>query len=123
MTWKNIIKDMDGRNRRTNKKLFSANQILQDDIELDLRGHKGTKEELDKLIRSMEKKHPVKVTNLRFAKDLGKYETFVMAELKITAKLRKYDEDTIFVVARSFKDNEKLFRIDSIELAESKRLD
>ncbi|MDA8843758.1 hypothetical protein N9O19_05570 [Euryarchaeota archaeon] len=119
MNWENIIKNMDGRNRRTNKKLFSANQILQDDIEDDLRGHKGTKEALGKLIRSMEKKHPVKVTNLRFAKDLGKYKTFVMAELKITAKLRKYDEDTILVVARRAKYNEKLFRIDSIELAQS----
>ncbi len=129
MNWENIIKGMDFRERRTNKRLFSANQILQDDIELDLRGHMGTKEELGKLIRSMEKKHPVKVTNLRFDNDLGKYKRFIMAELKITAKRRKYDEDTIEVIGINFnygmekhtKDGERLFRIHSIELAESGR--
>ena len=113
---------MGERNRRTNKKLFSANQILIDAVEEDLRGHKGTKEALGKLIRSMEKKHPVKVTNTRFFKGL-RDKTFMETKLKITGKLRKYDEDTIVVIATNFKDDEKLFRIDSIELAQSKRLD
>ena len=124
MSWEDTIRKevMGERNRRTNKKLFSANQILQDDIEDDLRGHKGTKEELGKLIRSMEKKHPVKVTNTRFFKGL-RDKTFMETKLKITGKLRKYDEDTIVVIATNFKDDEKLFRIDSIELAQSKRLD
>ena len=126
MNWEDILKsnwprditEVTGeRNRRTNKRLFSANQILIDAVEDDLRGHKGTKEELDKLIRSMEKKHPVKVTSLRFAKDLGKYETFIMAKLKITAKSRRYDADTMFVVASKFKDTE-LFKIENLQFAE-----
>ena len=131
MSWEDIIKsawprditEVTGeRNRRTNKRLFSANQILIDAVEDDLRGHKGTKEELGKLIKSMEKKHPVKVTNLRFFKGL-RDKTFMETKLKITAKRRKYDEDTIVVIATNFKDDEKLFRIDSIDLKESKRLD
>jgi hypothetical protein len=126
MNWEDILKsnwprditEVTGeRNRRTNKRLFSANQILIDAVEDDLKGHKGTKEELGKLIRSMEKKHPVKVTNLRFTKDLGKYKTFDMAELKITAKRRRYDADTMLVVARKFKDTE-LFKIEYLLFAE-----
>ena len=116
MSWKDIIKNMDGRNPRTNKKLFSDNEILLDDIEIDLRGHKGTKKELDKLIRSMEKKHPVKVTNLRFAKDPKKYKTFIMARLKITAKLKRYDGNTILVIASM--PNDKLFKIENVKLFE-----
>jgi hypothetical protein len=124
MSWEDTIRKevMGERNRRTNKRLFSANQILIDAVEDDLRGHKGTKEALGKLIRSMEKKHPVKVTNTRFFKGL-RDKTFMETKLKITGKLRKYDEDTIVVIATNFKDDEKLFRIDSIELAQSKRLD
>ena len=131
MSWEDIIKsawprditEVTGeRNRRTNKRLFSANQILIDAVEDDLRGHKGTKEELGKLIKSMEKKHPVKVTNTRFFKGF-RDKTFMETKLKITAKRRKYDEDTIVVIATNFKDDEKLFRIDSIDLKESKRLD
>ena len=118
MTWKDIVKNMDGRRRRTNKNLFNYNEILLDDIEIDLRGHKGTKEELDKLIRSMEKKHPVKVTNTRFFKGF-RDKTVMETTLKITAKRRKYDEDTIVVIATNFKDDEKLFRIDLIDLEES----
>jgi len=129
MSWEDIIKsnwprditEVTGeRNSRTNKRLFSANEILQDAIKDDLRGHKGTKEELDKLIRSMEKKHPVKVTSLRFAKDIRKYETFIMAKLKITAKRRRYDADTMLVIASKFKDTE-LFRIENIEPTQSGR--
>lgn len=128
MNWEDIIKsawprditEVTGRNRRTDKSVFSMSEILIDAVEDDLRGHKGTEEELDKLIRSMEKKHPVKVKNLRFDKDLGKYETFDMAELKITAKRRRYDADTILVIGTQFKDTE-LFKIEKVELADSRQ--